>query len=79
MNIRMTQTVEDQITTLVESEAADTPGPLNDIAAARGSMLSRKASGEIVTQNWSLPAGGEFSVGARQADRLIGLGYAEAI
>lgn len=79
MNIRMLTTVEDQVTAFADSEAADTPAPLNAIAAQRGAMMSRKASGEIVTLNWHMPEGGEFAVGDRQGNRLVGLGYAEAI
>jgi len=79
MNIRMLTTVEDQVKTFLHTEAADTPAPLNSIAAQRGSMLSRVDDGEIVTMNLHMPEGGEFTVSERQATKLISLGYAEAI
>jgi hypothetical protein len=79
MNIRMLETVEDMVKAFLDAEAAETPAPLNEIAAQRGGMLSRTVVDDMVHMNWRLPAGGEFTVGDRQGNRLVGLGYAEAI
>ncbi|MFN3892017.1 MAG: hypothetical protein ACK4MV_16600 [Beijerinckiaceae bacterium] len=79
MNIRMLQTVEDQIKAFLDVEAAETPAPLNEIAARSGGAISRTVVDDMAHINCHMPAGGEFTVGARQGKRLVDLGYAEEL
>lgn len=78
MNIRMLQTVEDQVTGFLDDASVE-PKAKNDVAARRGAVLSRRETDEMVTITVVMPEGGEFAVSDRQAKRLVDLGYAEEI
>ena len=63
-------------------EAGEEPTPLNDVAKLRAyPVLDTHAipDTDLLATVWKVPEGAEMSVGDKCADKLIKLGYAEAL
>lgn len=77
MNIRFTETVEHRFV-----HAADAaPVALNDLAKSRAYPIATAEipDTDLIATVWKVPLGAEMAVPDRCADKLVALGYAEAI